>query len=77
MIEENRPIGAVSYQEKYGDYQANFIGADEKKIYLTFDEGVRIWLYAANLRYFKGKGRKGNLFVTEPYAKHSRSWYRG
>lgn len=37
--EENRPIGAVSYQEKYGDYQANFIGADEKKIYLTFDEG--------------------------------------
>lgn len=26
-------------------------------------------MYTANLRYFKGKGRKGNLFVTEPYAK--------
>lgn len=67
--EENRPIGAVSYQEKYGDYQANFIGADEKKIYLTFDEGYEYGCTPQILDTLKEKGVKATFFVTEPYAK--------
>ena len=67
--EENRPIGAVSYQEKYGDYQANFIGTDEKKIYLTFDEGYEYGCTPQILDTLKEKGVKATFFVTEPYAK--------
>lgn len=59
--EENRPIGAVSYQEKYGDYQANFIGADEKKIYLTFDEGYEYGCTPQILDTLKEKGVKATF----------------
>ena len=37
--EKNRPTGATSAQEKYGKYNAYFIGEDTNTIYLTFDEG--------------------------------------
>ena len=33
--DKNRPIAAVSYQEKYGKYDAYFIGEDSPTIYLT------------------------------------------
>ena len=37
---DNRPVGATDAQEKYGALGALFIGdADDKTIYLTFDEG--------------------------------------
>ena len=56
-------------KEKYGDYQANFIGADEKKIYLTFDEGYEYGCTPQILDTLKEKGVKATFFVTEPYAK--------
>ena len=38
--ENNQPVDAINFKEKYGKYNAFFIGnTDEKKIYLTFDEG--------------------------------------
>ena len=38
--ELNRPVDALSYQEKYAGYSVDFIKpTEEKVIYLTFDEG--------------------------------------
>ena len=37
---DNRPVGAIQAQEKYGSYGGRFIfGKDDKTIRLTFDEG--------------------------------------
>ena len=36
---DNRPDGATVYQEKYGQYAADFIRENNQNIYLTFDEG--------------------------------------
>ena len=60
---------------KKGDLQIweDFLALHQKKhvIWIFFMEQIiirilepaaEVWLYAANLRYFKGKGRKGNLF---------------
>ena len=40
--ENNRPDGATVYQEKYGQYAADFIRENNQNIYLTFDEGLLI-----------------------------------
>ena len=39
LDDQNRPISALQFQEKYGKYDTYFIGSDEKIIYLTVDEG--------------------------------------
>lgn len=67
--EKNRPTGALSAQEQYGDYNALFIGADSQTIYLTFDEGYEYGCTEAILDTLKEKGVKAVFFVTEPYAK--------
>lgn len=68
--ENNRPDGATMYQEKYGDtYNAIFIKeADEKKIYLTFDEGYEYGYSESILNTLKEKNVKAVFFVTKPYA---------
>ena len=67
--EQNRPITAVSYQEKYAAYHANFIGSGDKTIYLTFDEGYEYGYTASILDTLKAKQIKAVFFVTKPYAK--------
>lgn len=65
----NRPTGATYYQELYGKYDADFIKSDDKKIYLTFDEGYENGYTSQILDILKAKNVKAVFFVTEPYAK--------
>lgn len=67
--DQNRPVGSTSYQEKYGKYNAYFIGEGEKTIYLTFDEGYECGYSPSILDTLKEKNVKATFFITEPYAK--------
>lgn len=67
--EYNRSSGALSYQEKYGKYDADFIGDNEQKIYLTFDEGYENGYTSQILDVLKEKGVSAVFFVTMPYVK--------
>ena len=69
MDEENRPIACLQLQEQYGGYNANFIGPDEKRIYLTFDEGYENGNTADILDILKEKNVKAVFFVTGHYVK--------
>ena len=70
---------AVSDQQKYGQYGANFIGPDARNIYLTFDCGYEYTATDANgnkyrvtekiLDILKEKNVKGVFFITMYYAK--------
>lgn len=66
---KNRPTGAVSYQDKYGQYHALFVGEEEQKIYLTFDMGYDYGYTDSILDTLKEKNVKAVFFVTKPYAK--------
>lgn len=68
--ENNQPIDAINFKEKYGKYNAFFIGnTDEKKIYLTFDEGYENGFTAPILDTLKEKKVSAVFFVTMPYAE--------
>lgn len=67
--DENRPVGAITAQEKYGQRNALFIGENTKTIYLTFDEGYEYGFTESILNTLKEKGVHAVFFVTEPYAK--------
>ena len=69
MDEKNRPIACLQLQEKYGQYNVNFIGPDEKKIFLTFDEGYENGNTAALLDVLKEKNAKAVFFVTGHYVE--------
>lgn len=66
-----RPSSPASYQNKYGKYDASFIGKDEKVIYLTFDEGYENGYTASILDSLKEKNVSAVFFVTYPYAKQN------
>ena len=63
----NRPISAVSYQEKYGALGGQFVGPNEKVIYLTFDEGYENGYTASILDTLKAKGVQATFFITGDY----------
>lgn len=67
--DKNRPIAAVSYQEKYGKYDAYFIGEDSPTIYLTFDNGYENGYTAPILDALKEKGVQAVFFCTLSYIK--------
>ncbi len=68
--ENNQPVDAINFKEKYGKYNAFFIGnTDEKKIYLTFDEGYENGFTAPILDTLKEKKVSAVFFVTMPYAE--------
>lgn len=69
MDEKNRPQGATDAQEKYGKYNAYFIGEESPNIYLTFDEGYEYGCTESILNTLKEKGVSATFFVTMPYAK--------
>lgn len=74
-----RPGGPVSDQNKYGQYGGNFVGPDEKKVYLTFDCGYEYTATDSNgksyrvteriLDILKEKNTKAVFFVTMHYVK--------
>ncbi|MGN0663749.1 MAG: polysaccharide deacetylase family protein [Negativibacillus sp.] len=67
--ELNRSQGALAYQEKYGKYDADFIGNNSKKIYLTFDQGYENGYTAPILDVLKEKDCPALFFLTGHYAK--------
>lgn len=70
--ELNRPYSALSYQEKYDKYNANFIvpdTGDQKLIYLTMDEGYEYGCTPDILDTLKEKQVSVVFFITEAYAK--------
>ncbi len=62
-----RPHSAVSFNEKYKDLGGRFIGEDNKKVYLTFDEGYENGYTAAILDTLKEKKVSAVFFVTYDY----------
>ena len=66
---DNRPSGATAYQEKYGQYDADFIRENDRTIYLTFDEGYENGYTAQILDVLKEKQVPAVFFVTMPYAE--------
>lgn len=70
--DRNRPVDAVSMQEKYESYSADFIKQTEENIiYLTFDEGYEYGYSGQILDTLKEKGVHAVFFVTKPYAVDS------
>ncbi len=72
MDDANRPLSALSFQEKYGSYNANFINPDtggQKLIYLTLDEGYEYGCTASLLDTLKAKQVPAVFFVTGAYVK--------
>lgn len=69
MDDKNRPTGSLMMQEKYGKYNAYFIGEESQTIYLTFDEGYEYGQSESILNTLKEKGVKATFFVTQPYAE--------
>lgn len=66
----NRPTSCNIYQEKYGEYGAMFImPKDEKKMYMTFDEGYENGYTTKILDTLKEKECPAVFFITMPYAK--------
>ncbi len=67
--ENNRPDGATVYQEKYGQYAADFIRENSPNIYLTFDEGYENGYTDDILDTLQEKGVQAVFFVTMPYVQ--------
>lgn len=66
----NRPLGAVDAQRKYGDKNALFIGdGDQKRLWLTFDEGYENGYTDDILDTLKEKNVRAVFFVTYDYAE--------
>lgn len=68
--DQNRPLDATRAQEKYGMYDAYYIGPAGDNIYLTFDEGYENGYTAKILDVLKQKDVKAVFFVTMQYAKN-------
>lgn len=65
----NRPVYAVTNEQRYGEYGADFIKPDTTKtLYLTFDEGYENGYTAKILDVLKEKKAPAVFFVTKPYA---------
>ncbi len=67
--ELNRSQGALAYQDKYSQYDADFIGKNEKKIYLTFDQGYENGFTTPILDVLKEKEVPALFFLTGHYVK--------
>ncbi len=70
--EKNQPISCIEYQQKYSGLGGVFIGADEKNICLTFDEGYENGYTAEILDTLKRKGVKAVFFITYDYANRNK-----
>ena len=71
--ERNQPIGAVAYQEKYGQWGGVFLAPEAKTptIYLTFDFGYETGYSAAILDTLKEKNAPATFFVVGSYSENN------
>ena len=67
--ESGRPDVVTAAQEKYKNYNVDFIKANDKRIYLTFDEGYENGYTPQILDILKAKNIKATFFVTMGYVK--------
>lgn len=68
---ENQPVSSLDFQNRYGSFQADFIGSDDKKIWLTFDEGYENGYSEKILDTLKEKNCPAVFFVTGQYAREN------
>ena len=66
---ENRPVGAVQFQEEYAEYDAYALSNDESRIILTFDQGYENGNTAQILDTLREKHASAIFFLTGDYAK--------
>ena len=66
--DKNRTIGAVDFNEKYGNLKAKAINDDEK-IYLTFDQGYENGYTSKILDVLKEKNVKATFYLLQDYAE--------
>lgn len=66
---ENRPVGAVQFQEEYGELSAYALSDDKSRIILTFDQGYENGYTAKILDTLKEKQVSAIFFLTGDYAK--------
>ncbi|MCR5109651.1 MAG: polysaccharide deacetylase family protein [Ruminococcus sp.] len=67
--EKNRPCGAVSFTDQYGDSGAFALTGDENRIILTFDQGYENGYTSKILDTLKEKNVQAIFFLTGDYAK--------
>ena len=68
---QNRPTACTEYNEKYGQYDALFVGPDDKNLYLTFDEGYENGYTSDILDTLREKKVSAMFFVTCDYVKRN------
>ncbi len=68
---ENQPVSSLEFQEKYSSFQADFIGPQEKVIWLTFDEGYENGYTEKILNTLREKKCPAVFFVTGQYAREN------
>lgn len=67
---QNQPIGAIDFNNKYGEYNAQAIVQDgQKNIYLTFDQGYENGYTPKILDTLKEKDVKAVFFLTGGYVR--------
>lgn len=66
---ENRPTGAVAFQEEYAPFNAYALSNDSNRIILTFDQGYENGFTADILDTLKEKHVTAIFFLTGDYAK--------
>ncbi len=72
LDDKNRPVAAVETQQKLGDeYNAAFIGTEEKVLYLTFDQGYENGYTGKILDTLKEKQVPATFFLTYDYCKEA------
>ena len=67
--EKNRPCGAVTFTQQYGDMGAYALTSDENRIILTFDQGYENGYTSKILDTLKEKNVQAIFFLTGDYAK--------
>lgn len=70
--ENNRPYGAVAFNDELGCYDCRAILDDDKKICLTFDQGYENGYTASILDTLKDKDVKAVFFLTGDYAERNK-----
>lgn len=61
---QNRSVGALQFQERYGNLDAHFIRPDSQQIYLTFDQGYEYGFTPIILDTLRERGVVGTFFLT-------------
>ena len=71
MDDNNRPLGALDFNEKYKKYNAKAINNEKGVITLTFDQGYENGYTTKILDTLKQKKVKATFFVVQDYAERN------